>query len=221
MTAAGYQVSQTQERFHGRVFDVVTDDVVMPDGGTAARDYIRHGGAVSVVAVDGEERAVLVRQYRHATRDVLWELPAGLLDAADEEPMAAAARELAEEAGLVAARWEPLFTVYTSPGYSTERISLFLARDLSPVGDEFAFTREFEEAELTVHRIPLADAVAMVDRGEVLNGPSALGLLAAWYRVGLASQQAALAVDGPAGQHDDAVDNKPQPDRAVQKERHE
>ena len=182
MTSAGYEIKQTHERFHGAIFDLVTDEVAMPGGSTAARDYIRHVGAVSVVALDSDEGVMLVRQYRHAVREVLWELPAGLLDVPDEDPVVAAARELAEEAGLVAARWEPLVAVYTSPGFSNEIIRIFLAEELSPVGAEFAYTREFEEAELTTHVVPLTEAVAMVDRGEITNGPSALGLLAAWHR---------------------------------------
>jgi 8-oxo-dGDP phosphatase len=183
VTVPGYEVRQTQQRFHGPVFDLVTDEVAMPDGSIAARDYIRHGGAVSVVALYSDQSVVLVRQYRHATREVLWELPAGLLDVPGEDPAEAAARELAEEAGLVAARWEPLIAVYTSPGLSNEIIRIFLAQELSPVGAEFSFTREFEEAELTTHVVPLTEAVAMVDRGEITNGPSALGLFAAQHRL--------------------------------------
>jgi 8-oxo-dGTP pyrophosphatase MutT (NUDIX family) len=182
VTTPEYKVQQTHERFHGAIFDVVTDEVVMPDGSAAARDYVRHGGAVAVVALDSDEGVMLVRQYRHAVREVLWELPAGLLDVPGEDPVAAAARELGEEAGLLAARWEPLVAVYTSPGLSNEIIRIFLAEELSPTGAEYAYTREFEEAQLTTHVVPLAEAVAMVGRGEITNGPSALGLLAAWHR---------------------------------------
>jgi ADP-ribose pyrophosphatase len=187
VTAPGYEVRQSQERFHGAVFSLVTDEVAMPDGSTAARDYIRHSGAVAIVALDHEERIVLVRQYRHAVREVLWELPAGLLDVPGEEPMAAAARELAEEAGMIAAHWEPLLAIYTTPGYSTEQLRIFLARDLEPVDAGLAFQRHFEEVELTAHQIPLAQAVDMVYRGEITNGPSALGVLAAWHRPGTRS----------------------------------
>ncbi len=187
MTASGYDVRQTKQRFHGAIFSLVTDEVAMPDGSTAERDYIRHGGAVAIVALDDEERIVLVRQYRHAVREVLWELPAGLLDVPGEDPVAAAARELAEEAGVTAARWEPLLAIYTTPGYSTEQLQLFLARDLTPVDAGFAFHRQFEEVDLTAHRIPLAEAVDMVYRGEITNGPSALGVLAAWHLRGVRS----------------------------------
>jgi ADP-ribose pyrophosphatase len=154
----------------------------MPDGTSAARDYIRHRGAVAVVAVNAEGQAVLIRQYRHPVAQVLWELPAGLLDG-HEDAVTGAARELAEEAGYVAARWEPLASTYTSPGYSDERIEIFLARDLSPVGPEFSFRRVAEEAELTTHLVPLDEAAAMVDRREIVNGPCVIGLLAAWHRL--------------------------------------
>ena len=183
MSVPGYEIRQTQARFRGAVFQLVTDEVAMPDGSTAERDYIRHAGSVAVVAIDDQERVMLVRQYRHATREVLWELPAGLLDEPGEEPAVAAARELAEEAGLVAARWEPLLAVYTSPGYSNEMIRIYLAQELGPAPPEFQFHAQFEEAELTKHEVPLDEAVAMVYRGEITNGPTALGLLATWNRL--------------------------------------
>src|SRR6266540_1077274 len=92
------------ERFSGRVFSVVTDTVSMPGGGNAERDYIRHPGAVGVVALDDQHRVVLVLQYRHPVRRTLWELPAGLIDVPGEDPLPAAQRELAEEAELEVAR---------------------------------------------------------------------------------------------------------------------
>jgi ADP-ribose pyrophosphatase len=183
LSLPGYEIRKTLARFRGTVFELVTDEVTMPDGSSAERDYLRHAGSVAVVAIDDQERVMLVRQYRHATREVLWELPAGLLDEPGEEPAVAAARELAEEAGLVAARWEPLLAVYTSPGYSNEMIRIFLAQDLGPAPPDFHFHAQFEEAELTKHQVPLAEAVAMVYRGEITNGPTALGLLATWHHV--------------------------------------
>jgi ADP-ribose pyrophosphatase len=183
VTEPVYRVTDTTEHFHGNVFSAHTDVVAMPDGGTAVRDYVRHTGAVAVVAVDDQERVVLVRQYRHPVRTVLWELPAGLRDVAGEDQATAAARELAEEAGVVAAQWEPLVAVYTSPGYSDERIEIFLARQLTPVGPEFDFERVFEEAHMTVHHLPLEEAAAMVGRGEIINGVCAVGVLAAWHRL--------------------------------------
>jgi ADP-ribose pyrophosphatase len=159
----------------------------MPDGRSTQRDYIRHRGAVAVVAVDDQDQVVLIRQYRYPVRQVLWELPAGLRDVDGEELADTAARELAEEADLVAARLEPLISVYTSPGCSDERIAIFLARDLSPVGPEFVFERVFEESTMTTHLVPLDEAAAMVDRGEVTNGVATIGIMAAWRRLRLAT----------------------------------
>lgn len=180
---APYDVIDTREHFRGPVFTVVSDTVAMPDGQTAARDYVRHVGSVAAVAVDDQERVVLVRQYRHPLRQVLWELPAGLRDVDGEDPAVTAGRELAEEAGLVAQRWELLLTLHNSPGYSNEQILIYLARDLTEVDDGFAFERVFEEATMTVHRVPLDEAIVMVDRGEITNATTVAGLLAAWRRL--------------------------------------
>ncbi|HEY8545673.1 MAG TPA: NUDIX hydrolase [Acidimicrobiales bacterium] len=185
--AAPYGVIKTVEHFRGPVFTVLTDTVAMPDGQTAARDYIRHVGSVAAVAVDEQERVVLVRQYRHPLQRVLWELPAGLRDVDGEDPALTAARELAEEAGLVAARWELLLTLHNSPGYSNEEILIYLARELDQVDDGFEFERVFEEATMTTHRVPLDEAIAMVDRGEITNATTVAGLLAAWRRLRAAS----------------------------------
>lgn len=188
--AAPYEVINTVEHFRGSVFTVITDTVAMPDGQTAARDYIQHVGSVAAVAVDGQERVVLVRQYRHPLRRVLWELPAGLRDVDDEDPALTAARELAEEAGLVAARWEPLLTLHNSPGYSNEQIHIYLAQELDGVDDGFEFERVFEESTMTTHLVPLDEAIAMVDRGEITNATTVAGLLAAWRRLRTAAPPA-------------------------------
>jgi ADP-ribose pyrophosphatase len=159
------------------MFGVVTDEVEFPDGTVAARDYLRHVGSVGVVAIDERERVVLVRQYRHPVGGPLWELPAGLVDVAGESLPQVAARELAEEADLVAGRLDLLIDLHTSPGCSDERIRIFLARDLTPAPQPHA--REHEEATMTVTRFPVADAVAMIFEGRVTNAAAVAGLLAA------------------------------------------
>lgn len=176
---AGFAVRDSHERFAGNVFTVVTDEVEMPDGGYADRDYIVHVGSVGVVALDADGRVVLVRQYRHPLRHELWELPAGLLDKPGETPIAAAARELAEEADLVAGRWHKLVDLHTSPGCSTELIQLFLARDLAPVPDGARHIRTHEESHLLVRWFELDDAVAMALAGEITNAACVAGVLAA------------------------------------------
>jgi 8-oxo-dGTP pyrophosphatase MutT (NUDIX family) len=174
-----YQVRSRRERFRGSVFSVVTDEVVMPGGRVATRDYVRHIGAVGVVALDERDRVVLVRQYRHPLRRSLWELPAGLVDVAGEALPASALRELAEEADLIAARLDALVDVHTSPGYSDELIRIFLARDLTEVPPSQRHQRQDEEAELQVVRVDLDEAVAMVLAGEITNVAAVAGLLAA------------------------------------------
>ncbi|HKD97500.1 MAG TPA: NUDIX hydrolase [Micromonosporaceae bacterium] len=160
------------------MFSVVSDDVAMPGGTHAVRDFMRHVGAVGVVALDAEGRVVLVHQYRHPVGGFLWELPAGLVDIAGEPLQHAAARELAEEADLTAATWQLLADVHTTPGCSNEVIRLFLARDLADVGDGERYHREHEEAELTTRRLPLDDAIDMIFRGEITNAAAVVGLLA-------------------------------------------
>jgi ADP-ribose pyrophosphatase len=179
VTGHEYRVLSSQQQFHGVIFDVVTDQVTMPGGASARRDYTRHLGAAAVVALDDDDRVTLVRQYRHAVGAHLYELPAGLSDVRGESGVRTAQRELAEEVDLTAAQWNLLVEVHTSPGFSDELVRVFLARRLSPVADADRHVRRDEEADLTVHHVPLDEAVAMVFRGEITNGVTAVGLLAA------------------------------------------
>lgn len=174
----GYEVLNSTERLSNRVFRIVTDEVRMPDGEVAERDYMRHVGAVGVVALDGDDNVVLIRQYRHALGREIWELPAGLIDVPGEELAAAAARELAEEADLRAGRYDLLVDTNPSPGCSDEIIRLFLARDLSDVSEGDRHRRTHEEAAMTVSRVPLETAVTMALSGEITNAACLVGILA-------------------------------------------
>ncbi|GGN88569.1 ADP-ribose pyrophosphatase [Actinoplanes lobatus] len=168
-----------EERYHGAIFSVYTDEVTMSDGGTAARDVVENRGAVVVVALDEQDRVVLIRQYRHPVGQHLWELPAGLRDVVGEDEALTAGRELAEEADLTAGRIEPLIDLHTSPGFADEFVRVFLARDLSPVPEADRHVRTAEEADLQVRRVDLDECVAMVFRGEITNAAAVCGLLAA------------------------------------------
>jgi ADP-ribose pyrophosphatase len=174
----GYEVLKSTERLKNRVFRIVTDEVKMPDGAVAERDYMRHVGAVGVVALDDDDNVVLVRQYRHPLRREIWELPAGLIDVPGEELAEAAARELAEEADLRAGRYDLLVDANPSPGCSDEIIRLFLARDLEEVPEADRHRRTHEEATMTVTRVPLETAVTMALSGEITNAACLVGVLA-------------------------------------------
>ncbi|MET9264637.1 NUDIX hydrolase [Amycolatopsis sp. NPDC004079] len=160
----------------GRVVGLRVDDVVMPGGETAKREVVEHLGAVVIAALDGEDNVTLVHQYRHPLGRRLWELPAGLIDHPGEDPVDAARRELAEEAGLAAGSWDTLVDVAASPGFTDEVVRVFLARDLSEVDRDVLGE---EEADLVVRKFPLAEAVRMALAGELVNGATVSGVLSA------------------------------------------
>ncbi|WP_149085728.1 MULTISPECIES: NUDIX domain-containing protein [Microbacterium] len=166
--------------YEGYVWDVRSDRVRYGDG-EIVRQYVAHPGAVAVLALDDEGRVLLIQQYRHPIRHRDWELPAGLLDIEGEEPMAAARRELAEEADLVAAHWEPLVSSWTTPGGNDELIRVFLATGLSAA--ETAHDREDEEADIRLAWVPLTEAVDGVMEGRLRNGILSIGVLAAAQRL--------------------------------------
>jgi ADP-ribose pyrophosphatase len=128
--------------------------------------------------MDAGGRVLLIRQYRHAVGRMLWEPPAGLLDVVGEDPLAAAKRELFEEAHLTAGRWDVLIDAYTSPGMTDEAVRIYLARDVSPAtGPRHAGTDE--EADLPAEWVPLDEAVHLVLAGRIHNPLAAMGILAA------------------------------------------
>jgi 8-oxo-dGDP phosphatase len=174
-----YRVLDKEKVFQGRVISVYREQVAMPGGGDSARDIVRHPGAVAVAALDEQDRIVLVRQYRHAVGDYMWELPAGLRDADGEPPLETGRRELAEEAQLAAAEWWELATVNSSPGFSDELVLIYLAEDLTVADRPDGFVIEHEELDMTVERVPLADVVQWVFDGRIRNSSAIVGILAA------------------------------------------
>jgi ADP-ribose pyrophosphatase len=174
-----YRVLDSETVFDGHVISLRRDTVAMPGGGDSVREVVAHPGAVAVVAVDDEGRVVLLRQYRHPVGRYLWELPAGLRDSDGEPPLETAKRELAEEVLLAAERWSLLTTTYSSPGFSDELVLLYLAEGLSDVERPQGFTVEHEELDMTIERVPLADAVQRVFDGDIRNASAVVGLLAA------------------------------------------
>jgi len=178
---ANWPVVSSAELARGRLVTVRTDKVRTPDHELAERDVVIHPGAVAVLALDDAQQVLLIRQYRHPVGRLLWEIPAGLRDVAGEPPWATARRELLEEAGYRARDWRVLADYYTSPGFSTERLRVFLARDLEFVPEaERDFVPEAEEAQLLLAWQPLDEAVRKVFAGDLHNGVAALGVLAAY-----------------------------------------
>lgn len=141
------------------------------------RLVLEHPGAVVILAVDERERALVLHQYRHPAGIRFVELPAGLLDVEGEDPLVAAKRELREEALLLADHWTHLFTTYSSPGLSSERIGYYVARDLHPAPDRGDFEPQHEEADMTTAWVPVDDLLAGVREGRITDGPTAQAVL--------------------------------------------
>ena len=159
--------------FRGKLLSVRVDRVRLPDGSEATREIVEHAPAIAAVPLLPDGQVVLVRQWRQPAREVLLEIPAGVMHAG-ETPEDCARRELAEEIGYRPGRVVKLFSVFLAPGYSEEVIHLFLAADLVPERRE-ADDDEFRE----VVTMPLAKAVAMCRSGEIRDAKSVAGLLGA------------------------------------------
>ena len=179
-----YEVTASRTVYEGRFATVRVDEVRMPDETSATREVVEQTNAVAVVPVDAGNLIVMVRQYRHAVGEYLLELPAGKLDVEGEEPLAAAHRELAEEAGLQAGHYEELISFYNSAGWTTEKTTVYLARDLRDVPVPDGYTAEHEEADMQVLRLPLADLVAKIRAGEITDAKTIVGILLAFDKLG-------------------------------------
>ena len=187
-----FPVVESVEVFRGKVFSMLTEQVRYDDG-VATRDFVKHPGAVAIVALregsvsaTGEPEVLLINQYRHPVSATLWEIPAGLLDIAGEDPLRTAQRELEEEADLHAARWDVLVDYFTTPGGSSEALRVFLARDVTRMpASERSFRREAEEAFMTQRWVGLSQAVAAIFAGQMHNPSAVVGVLATALALGL------------------------------------
>jgi ADP-ribose pyrophosphatase len=179
-SAESWPVPASELVASGTIVTVRRDTVEMPDGQKAKREVVEHPGAVAVLALDDADQVLLIRQYRHPVGRLLWELPAGLRDVPGEPLEKTAQRELLEEAGYLAAHWQVLADVFSSPGISSERLRVFLARGLTKVPDaERGYVPSDEEAHLMIEWAPLGTVVSAVLAGELHNGVTAIGVLAA------------------------------------------
>jgi 8-oxo-dGDP phosphatase len=179
--AGSWPVTRSSIEATGRIVTLRTDTVVVPDGELVRREVVEHPGAVAIVALDDGDRVLLIRQYRHPAAAMLWEIPAGLRDVDGEPLVETARRELLEEAGCQAADWRVLADYLTSPGISTERLRVFLARRLTMVpAEQREYVRQHEEAYLTVAWVPLDEAVQGILSGDLHNGVAMVGILSAF-----------------------------------------
>ncbi len=180
MTADGFSHIDEHEVFGGHMIRLVEAQITVPDGSTVTREIIRHPGAVGVVAVDDDRNVVLERQYRASIDGNLLEIPAGKRDVVGEPPSETARRELIEETGLDAERWEELATFYNSPGFADEHSTIFLAQGLVHVGHD---QQGPEEEAMEIVRLPLDSTWDLIAAGDLVDGKSIIGLLLAIRRL--------------------------------------
>ena len=172
-------ITGTDRVYEGRVVTLDILAVTLPDGNTSVREVVQHPGAVAVVALDSDQNVLLVRQYRIAADDMLLEIPAGTLNVG-EDPQLCGDRELQEETGFRAAKFQAMGGIYAAPGYTSEYIHLFLATELT------ASVLPMDEDEfIEIETIPFWQALAYIESGEIRDGKSVVGLLRAARIFGL------------------------------------
>jgi ADP-ribose pyrophosphatase len=167
------KVNKKSVLYQGRTFRLTQENVTLANGAVTDLDIIRHPGAAAVVALFPDNRVLMVKQYRHAVGRYIWEIPAGTLDM-EESGISCAKRELIEETGYRAGTWTELGPITPLPGYSDERIHLFLARDLSAAEQHL----DFDEV-LAVHEIPFQEALNMVRNGSIQDAKTICALFLA------------------------------------------
>jgi ADP-ribose pyrophosphatase len=172
------RVQRKEIIYHGRVFDLTLENVSLPNGVSVEMEIIRHPGAAAIVPLTSNQEILMLKQYRHAIGTYWWEIPAGTFDG-KEEPLACAQRELAEETGYTARIWEPLGKLTPVPGYSDERIHLFMARDLIPTAQHLDFDEIIE-----VRALPLDQVVAMIVDGRIEDAKSIAAVFRVLFKLG-------------------------------------
>ena len=147
----------------GRVFDFTLENVTLTNGANLDMEIIRHPGAAAIMPLTDDRHVIMLRQYRHATGQSIWEIPAGTFEKKGHS-LACARRELAEETGYSAQQWDDLGSIIPVPGYSDEKIDLYLARRLSPAAQNLD-----PDEEIEVHALPLDQVVSMIECGDIID----------------------------------------------------
>lgn len=166
-------MSDRRPVYAGEVVNLGLENVELPNGESLELEVVRHPGGAAIVALDHDNRICLLRQYRHAAGGWIWELPAGKIDQ-PEAPEQTARRELQEEAGLVADRWESIGSILTTPGFCDEKIHLYLARDLRSTD-----TGRHAHEVIEVHWVDYSLALEQINSGEIIDAKTLLGLMLA------------------------------------------
>jgi len=161
----------------GRVFNLIRENVTLDNGVTTDLEFVEHPGATAIVPFLNDSRVLLLKQYRHALKDYIWEIPAGTLDPG-ESVMRCAKRELIEETGYSADQWQKLGEITPVPGYSDERIHIYLAAALKPDRQQLD-----KDEIINVHEIEFKEALEMIKRGEIQDAKSITGLYLAFDRL--------------------------------------
>jgi ADP-ribose diphosphatase len=156
--------------WHGKVFDLNREEILLPTGRKTTVEVIRHPGSASIVPLLNDGQVILIQQFRPSLRQVIWEIPAGTMGPG-EDPLGCARRELMEECGYQANRFEKLGEVLPAPGYCDERVHLFVATDLTPCAQHLD-----EDECLTIHPLPFERALDMIRRGEIRDAMTIIGL---------------------------------------------
>lgn len=165
------KVHETTSLYNGKLFDVMLEKVTLPNGAVKDREIVRHPGAAAMVPLLDDGKVVLISQYRHAVGKFLWEIPAGTLEP-DEDAIECARRELVEETGYEAARFDKLAEILPAPGYTDEHIHIFLASGLRSV------EQRLEDDEVLESRpTPFETAIEMITKGEIQDAKTIAGLL--------------------------------------------
>lgn len=174
---ADSKVLERRTILQGRVLDIGVERVSLPGGREADLEILRHPGAAAIVPVTDAGEILLIRQYRHAVGDYIWEIPAGTREG-EEPPLDCARRELVEETGFTGADWTDLGEMVPVPGYSTERIYLYLARDLGRADQHL----DEDEVITEVRAVPVAQALAWTADGTIIDAKTVVGLARAQHR---------------------------------------
>ena len=168
-----YERIERKNGYIGKFINMFVDKVRLPNQHIVELEYIDHPGAAAIVPIDDEGNVIMVRQFRYAASGFVWEIPAGKLDNG-EKPERCAYRELQEETGFRAQQWDPLGFIWTTPGFTNEKIWLYLARDLEPCA------QALEDSEvLTVEKVPARKAIADAKQGRINDGKTVCALLRA------------------------------------------